>query len=97
MSTEPNRRVIAPQPPEDAVAAVDQCPGCGKGRPIELQMTTRTGQVLTMLSCPRCELRTWTSDGEPVPMDQVLKLTSGNPDFAMSENDGKPRRASPRR
>jgi hypothetical protein len=60
-------------------------------------MTVKTGQVLTMLSCPRCEARTWLADGKPVSKDEVLKLTSGDADFVMTAPATKPRRAAARR
>jgi Zn-finger nucleic acid-binding protein len=59
------------------------CPSCGRSGPIELQMSVKTGQELTMLSCPSCETRSWLADGEPVPRDEVLRLTSGDPDFVV--------------
>jgi hypothetical protein len=46
-------------------------------------MTVGAGTTLTMLSCSGCEARTWLADGEPVSTDEVLKITSGDPDFAV--------------
>ena len=57
-------------------------------------MRGKDGHTLTMLSCPRCESRTWFADGEPVERTDVLKLSAGNPDFVMSPSPG---RGSPRR
>ena len=60
------------------------CTNCGQGRPIELQMTTKSGQVLTMTSCPRCESRSWYADNQPVSIDAVLKITAEDPEFRMT-------------
>lgn len=57
------------------------CTSCGRGRPLAVDMKAKTGQQLTMLSCPRCETRTWLADGVAVPMEEVLKITSGDPEF----------------
>ena len=59
------------------------CLVCGQGRPIELQMQAKNGQVLTMLSCPRCETRSWYADGTPVTMQEVLKITANDPEFVV--------------
>jgi hypothetical protein len=59
------------------------CHVCGRGRPIELQMTVKTGQVLAMLSCPKCESRTWYADGTPVTKDEVLRITANDPEFVV--------------
>lgn len=70
-----------------------ECAGCGRPGPIELEMTNKSGQVLTMLSCTRCEARSWLVDGQQIGRDDVLKLTSGDPDFVMVPSV-QPRRAS---
>lgn len=59
-------------------------------------MQLKDGKTLTMASCPRCETRSWASDGQPVTMSEVLALTSGDPDFRLSPSSGKGRqRAKP--
>jgi DNA-directed RNA polymerase subunit RPC12/RpoP len=58
-----------------------ECSRCGRARPIELEMKLKSGQTLRMISCTRCEPRSWTADGEHVGLDDVLRLTSGDPDF----------------
>ena len=73
------------------------CATCGQPRPLELQMTVKSGQVLTMVSCSRCETRTWFADGEPVSMDEVLKITSGNPDLVIEPSARAPKHAPSRR
>lgn len=73
------------------------CATCGQPRPLELQMTVKSGQVLTMVSCSRCETRTWFADGEPVSMDEVLKITSGNPDLVIEPSTRAPKHAPSRR
>ena len=60
------------------------CATCGRSNPVELQMTTKSGQVLTMVSCTRCEARTWFADGRRLDMKDVLKATSGDPDFEVT-------------
>jgi hypothetical protein len=60
-------------------------------------MTVKSGAVLTMLSCPRCETRSWLADGEPVSKDDVLRMTSGDADFVMTAPAKKPRRTAARR
>lgn len=61
-----------------------ECSRCGRARPIELEMKLKSGQTLRMISCTRCETRSWTADGEPMELDDVLRLTSGDPDFVKS-------------
>ena len=73
------------------------CATCGQPRPIELQMSVKSGQVLTMVSCSRCETRTWFADGEPISMDDVLKITSGNPQFVVNPSLRAPKNAPSRR
>ena len=60
-----------------------RCPSCGGPQPIELSMKAKNGQTLTMVSCPRCEARTWYSQGEPVRRDEALQIANGDPDFEM--------------
>jgi DNA-directed RNA polymerase subunit RPC12/RpoP len=76
----------------DAVA----CVNCGREGPIELQMTVKNGQILSMVSCTRCESRSWYADGMPVTTDEVLKITADNPEFvvvpSVSKTRSKPRR-----
>jgi hypothetical protein len=59
------------------------CLVCGRDRPIELQMVAKNDQVLTMLSCPKCETRSWYADGSPVTMQEVLKITANDPEFVV--------------
>jgi len=73
------------------------CATCGQPRPLELQMTVKSGQVLTMVSCQRCESRTWFADGEAISMDDVLKITSGNPEFVVTPSARAPKHAPSRR
>jgi hypothetical protein len=73
------------------------CATCGQPRPLELQMQVKSGQVLTMVSCPRCETRTWCADGQQISMDDVLKITSGNPDFVVNPSLRAPKNAPSRR
>jgi len=73
------------------------CATCGQPRPLELQMTVKSGQVLTMVSCSRCETRTWFADGQPISMDDVLKITSGNPEFVVNPSTRAPKNAPSRR
>lgn len=57
------------------------CPSCGRAGLVEVSMKVKTGEELTMLSCSRCEERRWLADGTAVSREEVLRLTSGNPDF----------------
>ena len=72
------------------------CVVCGRERPIELQMTVKNDQVLTMISCPKCETRSWYADGSPVTMDEVLKITANDPEFVVMPVASKPRVTPPR-
>lgn len=72
--------------------AAELCTSCGRGRPLAVDMKAKTGQQLTMLSCPRCEARTWLADGVAVPMEEVLKITSGDPEFAQTTDGRKNKR-----
>ncbi|MCW2573265.1 MAG: hypothetical protein JWO88_3323 [Frankiales bacterium] len=67
------------------------CAVCGRERPIELQMTAKNNQVLTMLSCPKCETRSWYADGTPVTMQEVLQITANDPEFVVMPSPGKAR------
>lgn len=67
------------------------CFVCGRGRPIELQMRAKNGQLLTTLSCPTCETRSWYADGSPVSMQEVLKITANDPEFVVMPSVGKQR------
>lgn len=60
------------------------CRGCGRSNPLELQMTVRSGQTLSLVSCPRCETRTWFADGEPISEDELYRLASGKSDFTLT-------------
>ena len=59
------------------------CIACGHRGPVELQMTAKNKQVLTMVSCPKCETRSWYADGAPVTMQEVLKITANDPEFVV--------------
>jgi hypothetical protein len=69
-----------------------RCERCGRGTLLELEMKAKHGHVLGMASCSKCEARTWTADGEPVTIDEVLRLTSGDPEFAVAPTAPKMRR-----
>jgi DNA-directed RNA polymerase subunit RPC12/RpoP len=72
------------------------CVACGREGPVELQMTVKSGQVLTMVSCPKCESRSWYADGTPVSKEEVLKITANDPEFVVVPSPSKAR-ARPRR
>ena len=76
--------------------ATTTCRDCGRPGPVELQMTVKGGQELTMLSCTRCQARSLLSDGEPVSREEVLQLTSGNPDFVQLPTERAPRKRGAR-
>jgi hypothetical protein len=65
------------------MAGTRRCEKCDRPNPVELAMKVKSGQTLTMLSCSGCEARSWLADGEPIAKEDMLKLTSGDPDFAM--------------
>jgi hypothetical protein len=69
------------------MASTTRCSHCDNSNVVELEMTAKNGQVLSMASCPRCETRSWTSDGNPVPMEEVLRITSGDPDFVVAPSE----------
>ncbi len=75
------------------MTASTACTRCARGTVVELEMKAKNGQVLAMSSCTRCETRSWTADGEPVSRDEVLRITSGNPDFEVVPTPKKPRKA----
>jgi hypothetical protein len=64
------------------------CIACGHRTPVELQMTAKNKQVLTMVSCPKCETRSWYADGSPVSKDEVLKITANDPEFVVMPSTG---------
>lgn len=68
------------------------CSDCGHSNVVELGMTTTAGRRLSLLSCTRCETRTWTADGQPVSREEVLRLTAGNPDFVVTPAPARARR-----
>jgi hypothetical protein len=70
------------------------CIVCGRERPIELQMVAKNDQVLTMLSCPNCETRSWYADGTPVTMQEVLRITANDPEFVVMPSASKARAAT---
>lgn len=72
------------------------CTNCGQGRLVELEMTVKSGEVLTMTSCQRCETRTWAADGRPVDREELLRITSGNPDFTPTPSERTTRRSKAR-
>jgi hypothetical protein len=72
------------------------CSQCGQRNPIELEMKVGGGQTLTMLSCGRCENRTWLADGQPISTSDVLKLTAGDPDFVVTPSPTTQRRKAKR-
>lgn len=74
----------------------ERCAHCDRPGLVELAMKVKSGQSLTMLSCTRCESRTWLSDGVPVTLDQVLKITAGQPDFVIQPGTAAKRRTSRR-
>ncbi|MDX6214704.1 MAG: hypothetical protein QOG99_288 [Frankiales bacterium] len=62
------------------------CRRCGRPGQLELQMTIKEGPtttILTMLSCGRCENRTWRVDGEEVSTARALAVVAGRDDFAL--------------
>jgi hypothetical protein len=62
------------------------CRHCGRPGQIELQMTIKDGPATTtlaMLSCGRCENRTWLVDGEEVSKARALAVVAGRDDFAL--------------
>jgi hypothetical protein len=46
-------------------------------------MRNRGGPQMTMMSCSRCENRTWFADGEPLSREQALAVVAGRDDFAL--------------
>jgi hypothetical protein len=78
------------------MATSTRCTRCDKGNVVELEMTAKNGQVMTMASCTRCETRTWTVDGAPVERDEVLRITSGDPDFEVTPSASTSRRGRSR-
>lgn len=67
------------------------CERCGRASTIELEMRAKGGQLLTMLSCSRCEHRSWRADDQPVSMAEVLRITSGDADFTMAPSSKRER------
>ena len=73
-----------PQPPT--------CRECGHPNLVQLGITSKAGQRLSLMSCTRCESRTWTADGEPVTREQMLSITAGDPDFVMTPSPARERK-----
>ena len=71
-----------------------RCTNCERPGLVELEMKVRSVLVLTMLSCSRCEARSWLADGRPAQMQDVLKLTSGDPDFVVRTSSRSLRRTA---
>lgn len=67
-----------------AAGRAASCGGCGRAGPLQLQMTVRTGETLSLVSCPRCETRTWFADDDPISRDDLYRLASGKDDFTLS-------------
>lgn len=65
-----------------------RCSQCGSAGQVELQMRNKGGPQMTMLSCPRCENRTWLADGELVSNEQALAVVSGREDFTLRGKRG---------
>ena len=67
-----------------------QCIHCGWAQPVELSMNAKNGTPLTMVSCRRCEQRTWYADGEPVLLRDMLRMTNGAADFELETSSRRP-------
>ena len=52
---------------------MEKCPHCG--RTLVTLETDLGGETVTMRSCSACDTRTWTRNGEPVDLRDVLDLT----------------------
>lgn len=74
----------------------EPCARCASSNVLELQMTAKNGQTLTMSNCTRCETRTWTADGSVVTREEVLRITSGDDDFVVLPSPTKARRGQSR-
>jgi hypothetical protein len=59
-------------------------------------MKVASGVTLTMLSCSHCDRRSWLADGAPIAMDDVFKITAGDPDFTGTPSVKAQRRAGKR-
>lgn len=70
-------------PAPDAQGPPAPCRRCGQPRPLELRMTARSGQVLQLVSCPRCETREWSADGRPITQEELYRLASGSSTFTL--------------
>lgn len=47
-------------------------------------MTTKQGRRMRMVSCTRCETRTWLSeDGSLMSNDDVFRVAAGDPAFEL--------------
>lgn len=71
------------------------CPECGHRNVVELGMAAKDGTRLTLMSCTRCETRTWAADGEPVTREEMLRITAGDPDFVVTPSPARTRRKAP--
>ena len=61
-----------------------RCPRCGSTGQVELQMRNKDGPSMTMLSCRKCENRTWLADGEPLSREAAIAVVAGRDDFTVS-------------
>lgn len=54
-------------------------------------MTTKQGRRMRLVSCTRCETRTWLSeDGSLMSSDDVFRIAAGDPDFELKPAPRKP-------
>lgn len=61
------------------MTAVDTCEACGRGRPLELQMTTKSGRVLTIPSATATSSRTVSAPTPPAQSMRLAKIAAGVP------------------
>lgn len=56
-------------------------------------MTTKQGQRMRMVSCTRCETRTWlAADGSVMSSDEVFRIAAGDPQFELKAAPRQPSR-----
>ncbi|HEX9774081.1 MAG TPA: hypothetical protein VGB83_00670 [Actinomycetota bacterium] len=56
-----------------------ECPKCGSGNAININLTMESGDPVSFYSCHNCEHRWWFKDGSPIELSSVLEMAKREP------------------
>ena len=56
-----------------------ECPQCGSGNVININLSLENGDPVEFYSCHRCDTRWWHKDGENIDLPNVLELAKREP------------------